>query len=251
VMLVFGLITAFLTAAYMGRAYWMTFLGKYRGHAHPHESPKVITVPLIILAACALLLGFTNFPKSFFGLKLSSSLTTRFEHYVEPTFAFPPIEHAYFTPWLAIVSTILAAAGFFLAYQYYAKNRGPHGLTQRNVIARGGYRFLENKYYLDDLYTGVIAGSTKGPIARASVWFNQNVLDGIVNGIGTGARKLAGVVYLFADQAVIDGTVNESGRASEGAGQLLRRIQTGKVQQYAYILFAGVVLLTGVLVFVV
>ena len=250
-MLIFGLITAFLTAAYMGRAYLLTFWGKYRGHADPHESPKVITVPLIILAVCAFALGFTNFPKSFFGLHLSSSVTTRFEHFVEPTFAFPSLQHAEFTPWLAVVSTILAAAGFFIAYQYYARNRGPHGLTQRSKVAHAGYTFLENKYYLDDLYTGVIAGSTKGPIARASVWFNQNVLDGIVNGIGTGARKLAGVVYAFADQAVIDGTVNESGRASEGAGQLLRRIQTGKVQQYAFILFAGVVLLVGVLVFVV
>ncbi|MFM8862040.1 MAG: NADH-quinone oxidoreductase subunit L [Acidimicrobiia bacterium] len=250
-MLIFGLITAFMTAAYMGRAYLLTFWGKYRGHAHPHESPKVITVPLVILAVCAFALGFLNFPKSFFGLKLSSSLTTRFEHYVEPTFAFPPLQHAEFTPWLAVVSTILAAAGFLIAYQYYVRNRGPHGLTQRSKVAHAGYMFLENKYYLDDLYTGVIVGSTKGPIARASAWFNQNVLDGVVNGLGVGARKFAGVVYAFADQTVIDGTVNESGRASEGAGQLLRRIQTGKVQQYAFILFAGVVLLAGVLVFVV
>lgn len=251
IMLVFGLITAFLTAAYMGRAYWMTFLGKYRGHAHPHESPKVITVPLVILAVCAVFLGFTNFPKSFFGFELSKSVTTRFEHFVEPTFAFPAIEHAPFTPWLAVASTILAAAGLFLAYQYYEKNRGPHGLTQRSGLARAGYTFLENKYYLDDLYTGVIAGGTKGPLARGAAWFNQNVLDGIVNGVGTGARKLAGVVYSFADQMVIDGVVNESGKASEGAGQILRRMQTGKVQQYAYILFAGAVLLAGVLVFVV
>jgi NADH-quinone oxidoreductase subunit L len=251
IMLIFGLITAFLTASYMGRAYWLTFWGKYRGHAHPHESPKVITVPLIILAACAVVLGFLNFPKSFFGIKLPSSTTMRFEHFVEPTFAFPPIEHASFTPWLAVASTILAASGLFLAYQYFEKNRGPHGLTSRNKVALAGYTFLENKYYLDDLYTGVIAGSTKGPIARAANWFNQNILDGIVNGTGTVARKIAGFVYVFADQIVIDGAVNGSGQGSEGAGQLLRKIQTGKVQQYASILFAGAVVLAGVLVFVV
>ena len=251
IMLIFGLITAFLTAAYMGRAYWMTFWGKYRGHAHPHESPKVITVPLVILAACAVVLGFTNFPKSFFGFKLPGSVTTRFEHFVEPTFAFPPIQHAAFTPWLAIASTILAAGGLFIAYQYYEKNRGPHGLTSRSKIAHAGYTFLENKYYLDNLYTGVIAGSTTGPIARAANWFNQNIIDGVVNGIGNGARKVAGVVYVFADQIIIDGAVNGSGQGSEGAGQLLRKIQTGKVQQYASILFAGAVVLAGVLVFVV
>ena len=251
IMLIFGLITAFLTAAYMGRAYWMTFWGKYRGHAHPHESPKVITVPLIILAACAVVFGFTNFPGNFFGIKLPTGVTTRFEHFVEPTFAFPPLQHAEFTPWLAVISTILAATGLFLAYQYYEKNRGPHGLTSRNKVAHAGYTFLENKYYLDDLYTGVIAGSTKGPIARAANWFNQNILDGVVNGIGFVARKIAGVVYVFGDQLVIDGAVNGSGRGSEGAGQLLRKIQTGKVQQYASILFAGAVVLAGVLVFVV
>lgn len=251
IMLIFGLITAFLTAAYMGRAYWMTFWGDYRGHAKPHESPKVITVPLMVLAGCAVVLGFTNFPKSFFGFKLPGSLTTRFEHFVEPTFAFPPIQHAAFTPWLAIASTILAAGGLFVAYQYYEKNRGPHGLTSRSKVAMAGYTILENKYYLDDLYTGVVAGSTKGPLARAANWFNQNILDGIINGIGLGARKIAAVVYVVADQLIIDGAVNGSGQGSEGAGQLLRKIQTGKVQQYASILFAGAVVLAGVLVFVV
>ncbi len=251
IMLIFGLITAFLTAAYMGRAYWLTFWGDYRGHAKPHESPKVITVPLMILAGCAVLFGFTNFPANFFGIHLPGGVTTRFEHFVEPTFAFPPLQHAEFTPWLAVVSTILAASGLFLAYQYYEKNRGPHGLTSRNKVALAGYTFLENKYYLDDLYTGVVAGSTKGPLARAANWFNQNILDGIINGIGLGARKIAAVVYVFADQLIIDGAVNGSGQGSEGAGQLLRKIQTGKVQQYASILFAGAVVLAGVLVFVV
>ncbi len=251
IMLIFGLITAFLTAAYMGRAYWLTFWGDYRGHAKPHESPKVITVPLMILAGCAILFGFTNFPGNFFGIHLPSGITTRFEHFVEPTFAFPPIQHAAFTPWLAVASTILAAGGLFVAYQYYEKNRGPHGLTSRNKVALAGYTFLENKYYLDDLYTGVVAGSTKGPIARAANWFNQNILDGIINGIGLGARKIAAVVYVVADQLIIDGAVNGSGQGSEGAGQLLRKIQTGKVQQYASILFAGAVVLAGVLVFVV
>ena len=247
----FGLITAFLTAAYMGRAYWMTFWGEYRGHAHPHESPKVITVPLVILAACAVFLGFTNFPKSFFGIKLPGGVTTRFEHFVEPTFAFPPIQHASFTPWLAVVSTILAAGGLFVAYQYYEKNRGPHGLTQRSKVARAGYTFLENKYYLDVLYTDTIAAGTKGPLARAAYWVNMNVLDGVVNGLGTGARKVAGFVYRDIDQLVLDGIVNGSGSVSEKSGQILRHVQTGRVQQYAAILFAGAVVLAGVFVFVI
>ena len=247
-MLVFGLITAFMTAAYMGRAYWMTFWGEYRGHGTPHESPKVMTVPLWILAICAIFLGFLNLPTFF---NAPSWATTRFEHFVEPTFAFPAVEHPEFTPWLAILSTVLAVGGLFVAYAYYEKNKGPHGLTHRNAAARAGYTFLENKYYLDTLYTDIIAADTKGPLARAAYWFNQNVLDGVVDGASAIAKKVAGVVYRDVDQLVVDGVVNGSGLASEESGQLLRRMQTGKVQQYAALLFTGVVVLAGVLVFVV
>ena len=61
-MLVFGLMTAFMTAAYMIRAWWMTFFGEYRGHGTPHESPAVMTVPLMILAAFSVVIGLVNIP---------------------------------------------------------------------------------------------------------------------------------------------------------------------------------------------
>ena len=247
-MLIFGLITALMTAAYMGRAYWMTFWGEYRGHGTPHESPKVITIPLWILAIAAIFLGFTNLPAWF---NAPSWATTRFEHFVEPTFAFPAVEHPEFTPWLAVLSTVLAVAGIMIAYLYYEKNKGPHGLTRRNGFARAGYTFLENKYYLDTLYTDIIAADTKGPLARAAYWFNQNVLDGIVDGASAVSKKVSVFVYRDVDQLVVDGVVNGTGLVSEESGQFLRRMQTGKVQQYAAILFAGVVVLAGVLVFVV
>ena len=249
-MLVMGLVTAFLTAAYMGRAYWMTFRGEYRGHGTPHESPRVMTIPLVILAAMAVVIGFLNFPKSFFGLKLPDGWVIRFEHYVEPTFAFPPISHASFTPWIAVLSTILGVTGLFVAYAYYAKNLGPHGLTSRSRLAHGGYTFLENKYYLDHLYTDVITGSVKGPIARGSNWLNQYVIDGVVNGVGNTARVLSGYVYRGVDQFLVDGLVNGSGSASEESGQFLRRLQTGRIQQYGVLLFAGATVLAGVFVFV-
>jgi NADH-quinone oxidoreductase subunit L len=250
-MLVFGLITAFMTAAYMGRAYWMTFWGEYRGHGTPHESPKVITVPLAILAGCAVVFGFLNFPTNFFGLKLPSGVTTRFEHFVQPTFAFPAVQAVDFRPIIAVISTLLAGAGLAAAYMYYERNKGPHGLTSRNKAARGGYVFLENKYYLDTLYTDIIAADTKGPLARAAYWVNQNVLDGIVDGAAAVSKKVSVFVYRDVDQLVVDGVVNGTGLVSEESGQFLRRMQTGKVQQYAAILFSGVVVLAGVLVFVV
>jgi NADH-quinone oxidoreductase subunit L len=251
IMLVFGLITAFMTAAYMGRAYWMTFWGEYRGHGTPHESPKVMTVPLVVLAIAAVTFGFLNFPARFFGLELPSGVVTRFEHYIEPTFLFPEVSHSGFVPWVALLSTVLAVGGLFVAYAYYEKQVGPHGLVSRNRFARAGYTFLENKYYLDHLYTDIIVGGTKGPIARSANWFNQNVLDGIVNGAATVSKKMSGFVYKVLDQLVVDGVVNGSGLASEESGQLLRRIQTGKVQQYGALLFAAAAVLAGVFVFVV
>ncbi len=246
IMLGMGLVTAFMTAAYMGRAYWMTFHGEYRGHGTPHESPKVITVPLVILAVFAAILGIVNFP---WGLGVLEA--HRFEHYVQPTFAFPPIEVASFTPALALVSLALAGAGLVAAYLYYEKNLGPHGLTERNKAAAWGYRFLENKYYLDWLYEDVIVANVKGAIARGAYWFNQNVLDGIVNGIGAGAKRSGELVYEYVDQGVVDNVVNASGAGSEGLGQFLRRIQTGKVQQYGALLFGFAIVFAAIFVFTV
>ncbi len=113
------------------------------------------------------------------------------------------------------------------------------GLTQRNALARRGYAFLANRYYLDHLYTGVIVRGIKQPIARAANWVNQHVLDGIVNGTGKGAALLGRGVYRGIDQAVIDGIVNGTGRASEGSGGVLRLIQTGRVQQYGALFFGA------------
>ncbi len=106
-----------------------------------------------------------------------------------------------------------------------------------------------NKYYFDHLYTGVIANGTKGPIAKAANWVNQNVIDGVVNGAGIGSQKVAGFMYRRVDQQVVDGVVNGSGAGAEGSGQLLRKLQSGKVQQYGALLFGGAVVLAGVLVF--
>jgi NADH-quinone oxidoreductase subunit L len=246
--LVFGAITALLTAAYMTRTIYLTFFGEYRGHGTPHESPPVMLWPLRILAFFALFIGVVNLPGAIF----PDSIELKFEHYVEPTFAFPEeIVHPEFSWALAIVSTLLAATGIFLAYLWYFRDKGPHGITERSKAAHAGYTFLENKYYLDTLYTDIIAADTKGPLARAAYWFNQNVLDGIIDGASAVTKKVSGVVYHGVDQMVVDGVVNGTGLVSEESGQFLRRMQTGKVQQYAAILFAGVVVLAGVLVFVV
>jgi NADH-quinone oxidoreductase subunit L len=256
---VFGMITAALTAAYMTRTVWLTFFGEYRGHAHPHESGRRITTPLLILAGLAAVAGFLNLPGPLVEtLGLPEGWGHRFEEWVEPSGVarFPAISHANPSLTLAIVASALALVAGFVVLRYYQRlyAKDPNaaeysdGLRSRSRVADTGYAVLENKYYLDHLYTGIIAAGTKGPVARLVYWTNQRVLDGIVNVAGWLAVNLGRQLYRFVDQGIVDGTVNASGRTASGSGQWLRRIQTGQVRQYASLMFGAAALLAAVFI---
>jgi NADH-quinone oxidoreductase subunit L len=236
--MIVGLVGAFLTAAYMTRTIYLTFFGEYRGHGHPHESEPLITVPLVVLSFFSIVAGFVNAAP--LGLE-------KFKDWVEPTVNFPALVHPDFDYPKAIISVSLAALGIGIAaYLWFQREElGPFkGLTQRNALARAGYTFLEKKYYLDVLYENVIVAGVKGPIARAVYWFDQHVIDKIVNGVGSGARRLGIFTYDIVDQKVVDGAVNEIAEATGETGGLLRYVQSGRVQRYALLLFAAVGLLS-------
>ena len=262
-MLVMGLLGAAVTAAYMTRVVYLTFFGTYRGHGHPHESGPRILVPLYVLAFFAVVAGLFNMPK---GLQLwPESWQERFGHYVEPAGAyFPSIGHAEPSWSLAIASTLVALAGVALAWRYYFKRvEGRAAATGESLteigdgpVSRGGlpravHTTLANKYYLDHLYTGVIVKAVKGPLAKATYWSNQRIIDGVVNEAGRRSVATGRAVYDRIDQGVIDNIiVDGSGRASDASGDRLRAMQTGKVQQYAAILFAAATVLAGVFIIV-
>jgi NADH-quinone oxidoreductase subunit L len=107
---------------------------------------------------------------------------------------------------------------------------------------------LLNKYYFDKLYTDVIAGGVKGPVARAFYWVNQNVIDGIVNGAGRLTTAIGRFTYAHVDQQVVDGTVTGSASAARNAGQAARQLTSGKVQQYGALLFGAVAVFAGALI---
>jgi NADH-quinone oxidoreductase subunit L len=259
--LVVGLIGAFMTAAYMTRCVYLTFFGEPRGHAAdkehpPHESGPRIVVPLYILSGMAIVAGFTNLPDSGALSFVPKGLALRFEHYYEPKGAYFPgvldtFSHPKFSIGIALISTVIGLVGIGLAYAWYWKGLGPHGITERSKAARIGHRVLVNKYYLDWLYTDVIVGAVKGPIAKAAYWFNQKGLDGVINGAGTAAVASGRFVYDKIDQGVVDTLVDGSGAAADGSGRLLRRIQTGRVQQYAALLFAATAVLAGIFIIVI
>jgi NADH:ubiquinone oxidoreductase subunit 5 (subunit L)/multisubunit Na+/H+ antiporter MnhA subunit len=330
IMLVMGMITAAMTAAYMTRVMYLTFFGEFRGghhddahHGDPHESGPRILWPLRILAGLAVVAGLMNLPKGFLGLP--SGWTLRFEHYVEPLAAtgyFPKISHADPSWSLAIFSTLVVASAVGVAYYYYfvrVNAQSPsatelvNGPTERSRLLKAGHTMLKNRYYLDHIYDGgepvgaaganamgtifgaaagltlgfsldnglnqpfwpsvmwgVILGLTiftivtaalrtgmgiasvvKQPMANAANWVHENVIDAAVDEVGKNSVKTADALYKYIDQGVIDGSVNAAGRGSQGAGGELRRWSTGKVQQYATVMFAGATLLAGLLIIVI
>ncbi len=302
-MLVMGLMTGAMTAAYMTRCYWLTFLGEWRGadspnahhgtHGHddeavavtvlahhddhaaehdvagahdshdahdahaglPHESGPRITVPLMVLAALATVASVANIPAAFSFVPASWRL--RFEHYIEPkSLYFPKLDHSEFSPVIAIISVVASSIGCALVVLYFRKvQAGDPKATEltNGPVSRGGlpklaYGVLVNKFYLDWLYTDVIVATVKGPIARGANWFNKCVLDAIVIGAATVSKRIAGFTYAVLDQQVVDGVVNGSGIKAAETGGFLRRMQNGRVQGYAALMFGATAILAGVLV---
>ena len=234
---------AFVTAFYMARAVALTFFGEYRGHGEPHESPPIMTRPLWALAVPAVLVGVVNIP----GLKLpwigtfTSWLSVR---------SVPMGDHHAEAIDLGLAAAGLAAAvaGLWLGWMAF----GPSAADRPNrdrVEIPVLYPLLRQKYYLDHAALGLV-WVIRRPAARAVNWVNDYVIDGVVNGVGALCQKLGNLVYGGVDQLGIDGVVHGLSWGTSGMGGLVRRIQSGRVQQYAGLLVAGLLLLAVVVLFV-
>ncbi len=240
VVLVVAIAGAFVTALYMARAVYLTFFGEYKGEGQPHESPRVMTYPLIGLAVFSVVAGFANMPGIFTGFTswVGARLHSIGDHHPES------IEYV-----LALIGLTAVLAGILVGTRLWRRDA-------ETQIARDRFRIpvlyplLERKYYIDDFYLRGIVNPTKGPIARATDWSNTYVIDSLVNGAGAGAGFLARFVYRGIDQRGIDLAINAAAAATEGAGEQLRYTTTGRVQQYAWALFTGAILLVvGYLIF--
>jgi NADH-quinone oxidoreductase subunit L len=220
-----AIVTALLTAFYMSRAIWLTFGGAYRGQGHPRESPRIMTFPLLALAALAAVAGFFGAPFVEGGF---SQLVRIGEETHVTGFDFL----------LAALSVVLAVTGILVGTALYRRYR------ERDPITRLGpvHTILDRKYYLDDVYLKGIVRPIQYPVARFVNWTNTYVLDGIVNGFAWLTRKVGSGTDAL-DRNLVDGAVNRVAIGTGWTGGLLRYVQTGNVQRYAVILFAGVTIL--------
>jgi NADH-quinone oxidoreductase subunit L len=178
VLLFFALITVFLTAFYMFRVIFRAFFGDYLGHGHPHESPPVMTVPLLILAVPSVLVGLWGSPL----------LGEGFQRFVEG----PAFHHEELNLQMAVLSTILGLAGIGLAYLMYVKRTVPAEAMARRL--QPAYTTLKNRYYLDELYEAMIDRGVLAFSRFLAFFVDPRVIDGAVNGSGRLAVRTSTVV---------------------------------------------------------
>ncbi|WP_274362469.1 NADH-quinone oxidoreductase subunit L [Paenibacillus thermotolerans] len=154
-----GLIAAFFTAFYMTRLYVLVFLGKSRGDNHAHESPLVMTLPLVLLGILAVAAGFINMPGQPW---LTGWL-----------WGEPHEEHANWT--VILLSNVAAIAGIVIGYLIYSRKS-----DAASESADGGlYGVLRNKYYIDEIYEAVIV-KPYAALGRLLEWFDIYIVDGAV-----------------------------------------------------------------------
>ncbi len=232
-------ISAFFTAFYMFRLLNLVFFGKERfdrHHLHPHESPKIMTIPLQILAFLAAFGGFIGIPYAL-GFWLGGQ-PNLFDSWLEPIFrdayrifvlsSFPGFSlthQIHFEEYvLMILSIVIAISGIFLANKFYSDEEWsiPRRLATN---FRQVYKPLYFKYYLDEIYFYLIVDPIIF-ISNKFLWkiFDSRAIDGLINGTASITLKIS---------------------------DYLRRIQTGLAQNYAIIMFAGIIFIFVWLLFVI
>ena len=201
-----GVAAALLTAFYIARLYFLVFWGEPRwpDGARPHESPRVMTVPLLALAAGAVGIGFVNTP-----------FRLAFEHFLDPSFHGVKQAHApesgMLLVALALVSIAAAGAGIAISYLLYARS-SEEGRERLLARLRRPLAAMERGFWVDDMYGRLL------------------VIPG---------RRLCEWSARVVDQRIIDGAVTGTGAAVRRAGQWLRPVQSGYVRAYGALLAAG------------
>jgi len=220
-----GFAAAGMTAFYMFRLVFMTFFGPQKTDArakdHVHESPLVITIPLMVLGLLALIGGWVGIPAALGG-------ANHFEHFLAPVFEHTQETfgihaqhslHAFEFPLMGC-SIGVALVGIFLAWIMYIKN--PEMPAAIVAKCRWLHNAIFNKWFVDELYDGLFVNATK---------------------------RLGNFLWKGIDVPIVDGIVNGVGWLVQGSSRVLRFIQTGQIHGYAMTMVLGMVVIVAVYVF--
>ena len=234
-----GLLGAFLTAFYMARQVIYVFLGESRARHNAHESPRVMTVPLVVLAVFAVGAGFIGTP-----------VWPWFEGYLSG--------HAVeFTPgklftWgvlsLMVVSALVVAAGLFAAYFLYGRRRLREEWSEDPLyVARPApFRLLQNRFYIDEIYDRTIVRFTY-LLGRCAAAAERGFFALIDKATGFGVMGLSWV-NRFVDQFIIDRGFDKGCAGLRRGGGAFRKAQNGRSQDYLRAVAVGVTVLVLILV---
>lgn len=259
----FGFTVAALTAFYMFRLVILTFHGEPRDrhkYDHAHESPFVMAAPLVVLAVLSIFIFYTPNPFApdagwFLGswVKTPEQVTphtTRFDFMIPAeteahghseivnSELYTETMHWAHYPAM-IMSLLLGGLGILIAFVFYQWRKiDVDKLTER---IKPIYNFSLNKWYIDELYEATFIGQTLN-FSKALAWFDNNIVDGIVNGSAHVTRFVSKLSGLF-DTYVVDGLVNFSAFFSGFLGLTFKKLQTGKVQTYVVLVVFSVIIL--------
>ncbi len=272
-----ALFAAGITAFYMFRLIFMTFFGEPRNqemHEMAHESPRSMTVPLLILAALSLPvvnilwfnetyvkpppqphlhapqhaylspdsnMGGKGYTLSLFGVSEAVAAEEEGGHGTDGTHADDAHHgHGPAHTIAMVLSICVAGLGIFLSWLFYHRRT----LSAESVATtfRPLYNLFWHKYYFDEFYDGVLVALTVWK-ARLLAQFDSSVVDGIVNGVGFVTRDVLAAFTGAFDNRVVDGIVNRVAQVTWAVGGRIRRIQTGAIQTYLFVVLAGIVLL--------
>ncbi len=234
-LLVFG---AVLTAFYMTRQVAYVFFGSWRGHKQAHESPAVMTFPLVALAFFAMALGLIGTPawpwfRAFLG---GQAAPVHPDAFAEPAFLS-----------LLGTSTVVVFLGIGLAWWLYGnKSPAPDAPDVLQSAVPPLWASLRDRLYVDELY-GVTVIAFYAWWARVSDWLDRRVWGGIVAAIAWLFRLWA-AINRFLDTHVVDGAFDKGCEELSTGGGLLARVQSGRVQSYLRLLAFAVAALAFILI---
>jgi len=242
-----GILTAGMTAFYMFRLVNMTFFGAsqvpHDVEHHIHESPRTMTVPLMILAALSVVGGWIGWPASLGG-------SNRFEHFLDPVIARHGAEHVEAAAAhggaieyaLMLASVLIALAGIWLARLFYIQRTDLPGKLASSFS--GLYQLVYRKYYMDEVYDALFVNRTKD-LGTTLALFDAKVIDGLgVDGTGW-LTRFTSRLSIWWDTWIVDGLVNLAARMVWLFSYPVRMVQTGLVSSYALLIVFGVLVVLG------